>query len=172
MESFSARQVNLSCLLIFNSTSSSDSDLTDCCASELDTGQDAGDECDTDELLDIDFIDTSSMQEVELDRKDLSRNLGNCHYYSNHPISPVLNRKASVRSRRKSGQETGKAPNSADARGSLKHVRRVVKIAKRLLRHLFVSLVAPEVWVARPSVCAAIYWVQVRGIRQQFNNYI
>jgi len=66
----------------------------------------------------------------------------------------------------------GKAPNSADARGSLKHVRRVVKIAKRLLRHLFVSLVAPEVWVARPSVCAAIYWVQVRGIRQQFNNYI
>lgn len=109
MESFSARQVNLSCLLIFNSTSSSDSDLTDCCASELDTGQDAGDECDTDELLDIDFIDTSSMQEVELDRKDLSRNLGNCHYYSNHPISPVLNRKASVRSRRKSGQETGES---------------------------------------------------------------
>ncbi|XP_032571586.1 uncharacterized protein LOC6618912 isoform X1 [Drosophila sechellia] len=88
---------------------SSDSDLTDCCASELDTGQDAGDECDTDELLDIDFIDTSSMQEVELDRKDLSRNLGNCHYYSNHPISPMLNRKASVRSRRKSGQETGES---------------------------------------------------------------
>ncbi|XP_017120227.1 LOW QUALITY PROTEIN: uncharacterized protein LOC108141389 [Drosophila elegans] len=86
---------------------SSDSDVTDCCASELDTGQDAGDECDTDELLDIDFIDTSSMQEVVLDRHDLSRNLGRCHYYSNQPISPGIKRKASTRSRRKSGQETG-----------------------------------------------------------------
>ncbi|KAH8283589.1 hypothetical protein KR018_008296 [Drosophila ironensis] len=83
---------------------SSDSDPTDCCASELDTGQDAGDECDTDELLDIDFIDTSSMQEVVLDRQDaLTRNLGSCHYYS----SPVVKRKSSTRSaRRKSGQET------------------------------------------------------------------
>ncbi|XP_016981311.1 uncharacterized protein LOC108046224 isoform X2 [Drosophila rhopaloa] len=85
----------------------SDSDFTDCCASELDTGRDAGDECDTDELLDIDFIDTSSMQEMVLDRQDLSRNLGSCHYYSNQPISPVIKRKASTRSRRKSGQETG-----------------------------------------------------------------
>ncbi|XP_017010389.2 platelet binding protein GspB isoform X1 [Drosophila takahashii] len=88
---------------------SSDSDLTDCCASELDTGQDAGDECDTDELLDIDFIDTSSMQEVVLDRPDLSRNLGSCQYYSNQPASPMMKRKASTRSRRKSGQETGES---------------------------------------------------------------
>ncbi|XP_017096590.2 uncharacterized protein [Drosophila bipectinata] len=82
---------------------SSDSDPTDCCASELDTGQDAGDECDTDELLDIDFIDTSSMQEVVLDRHDLvARNLGSCHYYS----SPMVKRKSTRRSaRRKSGQE-------------------------------------------------------------------
>ncbi|XP_017018984.1 uncharacterized protein [Drosophila kikkawai] len=85
---------------------SSDSDPTDCCASELDTGQDAGDECDTDELLDIDFIDTSSMQEVVLDRQDLARNLGSCHYYPHQPMSPMLKRKSSTRSRRKSGQET------------------------------------------------------------------
>lgn len=38
--------------------SSSDSDPTDC-ASDLDTGQDAGDECDTDDMLDIEFIDTA-----------------------------------------------------------------------------------------------------------------
>ncbi|XP_017045156.1 uncharacterized protein LOC108090810 isoform X2 [Drosophila ficusphila] len=87
----------------------SDSDLTDCCASELDTGQDAGDECDTDELLDIDFIDTSSMQEVVLDRQELSRNLGSCHYYANQPISPLVKRKTSTRLRRKSGQETGES---------------------------------------------------------------
>lgn len=46
------------------------------------------------------------MQEVVLDRHDLARNLGSCHYYSNQPISPMLKRKASTRSRRKSGQET------------------------------------------------------------------
>ncbi|XP_026842213.1 uncharacterized protein LOC6590750 [Drosophila persimilis] len=85
---------------------SSDSDPTDDCASELDTGQDAGDECDTDELLDIDFIDTSSMQEVVLDRQDLARNLGSCQYYFNEPISPLIKRKSSTRSRRKSGQES------------------------------------------------------------------
>ncbi|KAH8252509.1 hypothetical protein KR032_000281 [Drosophila birchii] len=84
---------------------SSDSDPTDCCASELDTGQDAGDECDTDELLDIDFIDTSSMQEVVLDRKDLGRNLGSCHYYPHQPMSPMFKRNSSTRSRRKSGQD-------------------------------------------------------------------
>ncbi|KAH8401904.1 hypothetical protein KR009_008625 [Drosophila setifemur] len=92
---------------------SSDSDPTDCCASELDTGQDAGDECDTDELLDIDFIDTSSMQEVVLDRPDVIRNLGSCHYYSNQPISPMIKRKSSTRSRRKSGQE---APDGSQQR--------------------------------------------------------
>ncbi|XP_030384185.1 uncharacterized protein LOC115631545 isoform X1 [Scaptodrosophila lebanonensis] len=83
---------------------SSDSDPTDC-ASELDTGQDAGDECDTDELLDIDFIDTSSMQELVLERKELQRNLGSCHYYPNtSPTRSALRqsfeRKSSVRSRR------------------------------------------------------------------------
>ncbi|XP_037887393.1 uncharacterized protein LOC119636216 isoform X2 [Glossina fuscipes] len=62
----------------------SDSDPTDC-PSDLDTGQDAGDECDTDELLDIDFIDTSSMQEV-YERKDALSNMG---YYVQG--SPLLN---------------------------------------------------------------------------------
>ena len=38
----------------------SDSDPTDC-PTDLDTGQDASDECDTDDLLDTDFIDTSSV---------------------------------------------------------------------------------------------------------------
>ncbi|XP_060657267.1 uncharacterized protein LOC132792060 [Drosophila nasuta] len=82
---------------------SSDSDPTDC-ASELDTGQDAGDECDTDELLDIDFIDTSSMQEVlVLERQELQRNLGSCQYYPN--ASPMILRRSSTRSRRRQQQE-------------------------------------------------------------------
>ncbi|KAL7737582.1 hypothetical protein ACLKA6_007696 [Drosophila palustris] len=83
---------------------SSDSDPTDC-ASELDTGQDAGDECDTDELLDIDFIDTSSMQEVLLDRQDLQRNLGSCQYYPNANASPQILRRSSTRSRRRNQQQ-------------------------------------------------------------------
>ncbi|XP_037952082.1 serine-rich adhesin for platelets [Teleopsis dalmanni] len=84
---------------------SSDSDPTDC-ASDLDTGQDAGDECDTDELLDIDFIDTSSIQEVN-DRKDSQCNMGSCHYYNNNnPIGLTQQQyaeaRASVRTRRRS----------------------------------------------------------------------
>uniref|UniRef100_A0A1B0CY23 Uncharacterized protein n=1 Tax=Lutzomyia longipalpis TaxID=7200 RepID=A0A1B0CY23_LUTLO len=58
----------------------SDSDPTDCCASDLDTGQDAGDECDTDELLEIDFIDTGSIQEIA--DKDHARNTGSCSYHA------------------------------------------------------------------------------------------
>jgi len=92
----------VSCCSALSSTCSSDSDPTDC-ASELDTGQDAGDECDTDEMLDIDFIDTSSMQEVLLDRQELQRNLGSCQYYPN--ASPLILRRSSTRSRRRNQQE-------------------------------------------------------------------
>ncbi len=56
---------------------SSDSDPTEC-ISDLDTGQDGGDECDTDELLDIDFIDNGSIQEI-IDKK-LYENTGSCSY--------------------------------------------------------------------------------------------
>lgn len=52
---------------------SDDSDPTEC-VSDLDTGQDGGDECDTDELLDIDYIDTGSIQEVA--DKDVYKNTG------------------------------------------------------------------------------------------------
>lgn len=64
-------------LLIF--ITYSDSDPTDCC-SDLDTGQDAEDEYDTDELLDIDFIDTGSIQETF--DKTPYRNTGSCSYHN------------------------------------------------------------------------------------------
>lgn len=57
---------------------SDDSDPTEC-VSDLDTGQDGGDEYDTDELLDIDYIDTGSMLEVA--DKDFYINTGSCTYY-------------------------------------------------------------------------------------------
>lgn len=60
---------------------SDDSDPTEC-ASDLDTGQDGGDECETDELLDIDYIDTGSIQEVT--DKDMYKNTGSCTYYHNN----------------------------------------------------------------------------------------
>lgn len=60
---------------------SDDSDPTEC-ASDLDTGQDGGDECETDELLDIDYIDTGSIQEVT--DKEIYKNTGSCTYYHNN----------------------------------------------------------------------------------------
>lgn len=60
---------------------SDDSDPTEC-ASDLDTGQDGGDECETDELLDIDYIDTGSIQEVT--DKDIYKNTGSCTYHHNN----------------------------------------------------------------------------------------
>ncbi|XP_053687965.1 uncharacterized protein LOC128737367 [Sabethes cyaneus] len=59
--------------------SCSDSDPTDC-PSDIDTGQDAGDECDTDDLLDLDFIDTGSMQEVT--DKESYKHTGSCSYHN------------------------------------------------------------------------------------------
>ncbi|XP_012154795.1 uncharacterized protein LOC101458371 [Ceratitis capitata] len=103
---------------------SSDSDPTDC-PSELDTGQDAGDECDTDELLDIDFIDTSSMQEVS-ERKDSDCNLGSCYYYSPKRESVRRNSetRVSVRSRRNSRNAKQEAGNGVSAPGSCSQRRR------------------------------------------------
>lgn len=60
----------------------------------MDTGQDAGDECDTDDLLDIDFIDTSSIQEV-CENRDNQMNLGKCYYVNGSPS--VASRRASLK---------------------------------------------------------------------------
>lgn len=57
----------------------SDSDPTEC-NSDLDTGLDGGDECDTDELLDIDYIDTGSVHEVS--DNHIYQNTGSCTYHS------------------------------------------------------------------------------------------
>ncbi|XP_063697864.1 probable serine/threonine-protein kinase DDB_G0282963 [Culicoides brevitarsis] len=59
----------------------SDSDSTNC-ATDFDTGQDAGDECDTDDLLEMDYIDKGSMQEVT-EKVDKNKNKGSCSY---HPL--------------------------------------------------------------------------------------
>lgn len=56
----------------------SDSDPTEC-ASEFDTGQDGGDECDIDEMPDINYIDTESIQEIC--DKDGYQNTGSCTYH-------------------------------------------------------------------------------------------
>ncbi|XP_065369120.1 serine-rich adhesin for platelets [Calliphora vicina] len=81
---------------------SSDSDPTDC-PTDMDTGQDAGDECDTDDLLDIDFIDTSSIQEIN-EHKDHQVNLGKCYYVQGSPL--MAHRKASLRSQRRNSRSS------------------------------------------------------------------
>lgn len=71
----------------------SDSDPTEC-ISDLDTGQDGGDECDTDELLDIDFIDNGSTPSI-VDKKTIE-NTGSCSYYnvaSDKSVSSARSRK-------------------------------------------------------------------------------
>lgn len=79
----------------------SDSDPTEC-NSDLDTGLDGGDECDTDELLDIDYIDTSSMQEVV--DNHVYQNTGSCtyHNFQAKEKTPKLRR-----SRKQQSQEEG-----------------------------------------------------------------
>lgn len=79
---------------------SDDSDPTEC-ASDLDTGQDGGDECETDELLDIDFIDTGSIQEVT--DKDIYKNTGSCTYFHNNQA--IDKRQSKLRKSRKQQSE-------------------------------------------------------------------
>ncbi|XP_067631187.1 uncharacterized protein [Eurosta solidaginis] len=119
---------------------SSDSDPTDC-PSDLDTGQDAGDECDTDELLEIDFIDTSSMNEVS-ERKDVDYNMGICYYYNQSPKLDAMRQheetRSSVRSHRnsrnsrnmKNGQE-GSSGAVAPSGSSQRRRKRFMKTRKK-----------------------------------------
>lgn len=67
----------------------SDSDPTEC-ISDLDTGQDGGDECDTDDILDIDFIDNGSIQEI-IDT-NLYENTGSCAYFNFQPTEKRMSR--------------------------------------------------------------------------------
>lgn len=67
----------------------------------MDTGQDAGDECDTDDLLDIDFIDTSSIHEF-CEHKENPVNLGKCYYVQGSPL--LTHRKASLRLQRRNSR--------------------------------------------------------------------
>lgn len=62
----------------------------------MDTGQDGGDECDTDELLDIDFIDNGSTPSI-VDKKPYE-NTGTCSYHNNNVQSDKS--VSSVRSRK------------------------------------------------------------------------
>ncbi|KAJ6643991.1 hypothetical protein Bhyg_08956 [Pseudolycoriella hygida] len=93
---------------------SSDSDPTEC-VSDLDTGQDGGDECDTDELLDIDFIDNGSIQEI-IDKK-LYENTGSCCYVD-VPTERRLSR-------------TGRSQKQTGDSGSGKRRKRLTRTRKR-----------------------------------------
>ncbi|XP_058833760.1 uncharacterized protein DDB_G0283357 [Topomyia yanbarensis] len=93
--------------------SCSDSDPTDC-PTDIDTGQDAGDECDTDDLLDLDFIDTGSMQEVT--DKENFKNTGSCSYH-NFP-------------ERRSSKHRGRSKRNSESGGS-KRRKKLVRTRKK-----------------------------------------
>lgn len=80
----------------------SDSDPTDCVS---DLGQEAGDECDTDDyLLDIDYIDNGTMPEMESE-KEKSKNTGNCTY---HPMVQDKKKQLKMARASKKSQENPK----------------------------------------------------------------
>lgn len=85
------------------SSNVSDSDPTEC-ASDLDTGQDGGDECETDDPLEIDYIDTASIQEV-VDPAPI--NTGSCSY---HPVQEAVS-PSRARQRRSSGAPLKRQPS-------------------------------------------------------------
>lgn len=95
--------------------SCSDSDPTDC-PTDIDTGQDAGDECDTDDLLDLDFIDTGSVQEV-IDKENY-QNTGSCSYH-NFP-------------ERRSSKHRGRSKRNSESGGS-KRRKKLVRTRKKTL---------------------------------------
>ncbi|XP_058465313.1 homeobox protein 5 [Malaya genurostris] len=93
--------------------SCSDSDPTDC-PTDIDTGQDAGDECDTDDLLDLDFIDTGSVLEV-IDKENY-KNTGSCSYH-NFP-------------ERRSSKHRGRSKRNSESGGS-KRRKKLVRTRKK-----------------------------------------
>ncbi|XP_055620668.1 uncharacterized protein LOC129764977 isoform X2 [Toxorhynchites rutilus septentrionalis] len=92
--------------------SCSDSDPTDC-PTDIDTGQDAGDECDTDDLLDLDFIDTGSVQDVT---NNDYKNTGSCSYH-NFP-------------ERRSSKHRGRCKRNSESGGS-KRRKKLVRTRKK-----------------------------------------
>uniref|UniRef100_A0A182RQH0 Uncharacterized protein n=1 Tax=Anopheles funestus TaxID=62324 RepID=A0A182RQH0_ANOFN len=97
--------------------SCSDSDPTDC-PTDIDTGQDAGDECDTDDLLDLDFIDTGSVQEVP--DKETYRHTASCS------IHQFPERKASCKQ-----QRTQRSKRTNECGGGSKRRKKLVRTRKK-----------------------------------------
>lgn len=82
----------------------SDSDRTDCVS---DLGQEAGDECDTDDLLDVEYIDKSSRQDTEkshqaAEKKKQSKSKANKKAQENQPKK----RKKMLRKRSKNSESS------------------------------------------------------------------
>ncbi|XP_035912237.1 uncharacterized protein LOC118512227 isoform X2 [Anopheles stephensi] len=101
--------------------SCSDSDPTDC-PTDIDTGQDAGDECDTDDLLDLDFIDTGSVQEVP--DKEIYRHTTSCS------IHHFPERKASCKQ-----QRTQRSKRTNESGGGSKRRKKLVRTRKKTTDH-------------------------------------
>ncbi|XP_055916591.1 uncharacterized protein LOC129949266 isoform X1 [Eupeodes corollae] len=100
--------------------SSSDSDPTDC-ASDLDTGQDAGDECDTDDMLDIEFIDTALVgQEAAMVKTyQLPRRASRQRHMKTYPGEDASKRKKKLmKTRKKSTESKGRGSPMKNSRES------------------------------------------------------
>lgn len=96
----------------------SDSDSTNC-PTDFDTGQDAGDECDTDDLLEMDYIDKGSMQEVT-EKMDKNKNNGSCSYHPIPQMQKVDKRNAKLQKFR---TEKGESVDGGGSKRKKKYIR-------------------------------------------------
>lgn len=108
---------------------SSDSDRTDCVS---DLGQEAGDECDTDDLLDVEYIDKSSRQEAEkaAEKKKQAKSKASKKSQENQPKK----RKKMLRKRNKNSECRSPVTSNRGCRsvgGTPVSIRRNEKAAER-----------------------------------------
>lgn len=101
----------------------SDSDSTNC-PTDFDTGQDAGDECDTDDLLEIDYIDKGSSHEVT-DKGDKNKNKGSCSYH------PIPQQKSNIDKKNAKLQKLRSERGQESVDGGLKRKKKYIRTRKK-----------------------------------------
>ncbi|XP_055839768.1 uncharacterized protein LOC129907515 [Episyrphus balteatus] len=146
--------------------SSSDSDPTDC-ASDLDTGQDAGDECDTDDMLDIEFIDTALVgQETALVKTyQLPRRASRQRHMKTYPGEDVSKRrKKLMKTRKKSTESKGRGSPMKNSRES----RSLGGTPVCLRRNLSADNKRISKAQTLSTRCSSLTFTEVHSIRSKF----
>lgn len=146
---------------------SSDSDPTDC-ASDLDTGQDAGDECDTDDMLDIEFIDTTlAGQEAALVKTyQLPRRASRQRHLKTYPGGEDCSKrkKKLMKTRKKSTESKGRGSPMRNSRES----RSLGGTPVCLRRNQSADYNRSQKSQSLSTRCSSLTFTEVHSIRSKF----